>query len=57
MVDRGMWQIYSSDGKRLMEGEASHNSYVDFSSLPAGIYVFSLESEGKFYRITIIRNP
>lgn len=36
---KGSWEIYDVQAKKKLQGECEHNTKVDISDLPGGIYL------------------
>jgi hypothetical protein len=51
----GTWQLTTTDGRLLQMGILSKNTAIDMKTLPAGIYLLSMEVEGKVYGMRVVR--
>jgi hypothetical protein len=51
----GTWQLTTTDGRLLQMGVLSKNTAIDMKTMPAGIYLLSMEVEGKVYGMRVVR--
>jgi hypothetical protein len=51
----GTWQLTTTDGRLLQMGILSKNTAIDMKTMPAGIYLLSMEVEGKVYGMRVVR--
>jgi hypothetical protein len=51
----GTWQLTTTDGRLLQNGKLEPHTQINMKTLPAGIYLLSMEVEGKVYGMRVVR--